>query len=66
MVDAISTSARPLTGAAQDYDEFLKLVGEARFVLIGKATHGTHDFYPERAEITKRLIVEKGITAVAA
>ena len=47
VVDAISTSARPLTGAALDYDEFLKLVGEARFVLIGKATHGTHDLYHE-------------------
>ena len=34
-------------------------------MLIGEASHGTHDFYYERAEITKRLIAEKGFTAVA-
>jgi erythromycin esterase-like protein len=33
--------------------------------LLGEATHGTHEFYRERAEITKRLIKEKGFTAVA-
>jgi hypothetical protein len=34
-------------------------------VLLGEASHGTHEFYRERAEITKRLIEEKGFTAVA-
>jgi len=34
-------------------------------VLLGEASHGTHEFYRERAEITKRLILEKGFTAVA-
>jgi erythromycin esterase-like protein len=34
-------------------------------VLIGEASHGTHEFYQQRAEITKRLIREKGFTAVA-
>src|SRR5205085_2186657 len=48
-----------------DYDALLEMVGEARFVLIGEASHGTHEFYLERAEITKRLIREKGFTAVA-
>jgi erythromycin esterase-like protein len=42
------------------------MVGDARFVLIGEASHGTHEFYSERARITRRLIVEKGFTAVAA
>lgn len=32
-------------------------------VLLGEASHGTHEFYPERAEITKRLIAERGVTA---
>ena len=50
---------------ADDYDALLELVGDARFVLIGEATHGTHEFYRERAQITKRLIREKGFTAVA-
>ncbi|PYV61133.1 MAG: erythromycin esterase, partial [Acidobacteria bacterium] len=33
--------------------------------LLGEATHGTYEFYRERAEITKRLIKEKGFIAVA-
>ena len=57
--------AVPLTGAADDYDGLLRLVGDRRFVLLGEATHGTHEFYRERARITKRLIDEKGFTAVA-
>jgi erythromycin esterase-like protein len=43
----------------------MDLIGDARFVLIGEASHGTHEFYQQRAEITKRLIQEKGFTAVA-
>jgi erythromycin esterase-like protein len=49
----------------QDYDPLMELVGDAHFVLIGEASHGTHEFYQERATITKRLITEKGFTAVA-
>src|SRR5437763_4062046 len=48
-----------------DYDPLLEMIGDARFVLIGEASHGTHEFYRERAQITKRLIEEKGFTAVA-
>jgi erythromycin esterase-like protein len=55
----------PLSGAASDYDPLLDLIGDARLVLIGEASHGTHEFYRERAAITKRLIIEKGFTAVA-
>jgi erythromycin esterase-like protein len=57
---------QPLGGDARDYDALLALIGDARFVLLGEASHGTHDFYHERAEITKRLIAERGFTAVAA
>ena len=48
-----------------DYDALIDAVGEARFVLIVEASHGTHEFYRERAQITKRLIAEKGFSAVA-
>src|SRR6266550_1162145 len=61
----IEEAARPLEGSARDYDNLLNLIGEARFCLLGEATHGTQEFYRERAEITKRLIKEKGFTAVA-
>src|SRR5215216_6517809 len=63
--EALAAAARPLEDAARDYDPLLNLIGEARFCLLGEATHGTDEFYGERAEITKRLIKEKGFTAVA-
>lgn len=65
LVDAVRQSAHQLTGAVQDYDPLMDSIGDARFVLIGEATHGTHEFYQQRADITKRLIQEKGFTAVA-
>jgi erythromycin esterase-like protein len=64
-VSAIRSAARPLTGGKRDYDALLDLVGDARFVLLGEATHGTHEFYEERARITRRLIEDKGFHAVA-
>ncbi len=65
VTNAVNEEARPLEGKPSDYDPLLKLIHEARFCLLGEATHGTHEFYRERAEITKRLIKEKGFTAVA-
>src|ERR1700716_2480062 len=62
---AVREGAHTLIGASQDYDPLINLIGNARFVLIGEASHGTHDFYHERAQITERLIKEKGFTAVA-
>ena len=64
-IRALRGAAHPLVGEAGDYDPLLELIGEARFVLLGEASHGTHEFYRERAQITKRLIREKGFTAVA-
>lgn len=61
----ISSSAARLTGSPSDYDALLDLVGDCRFVLLGEASHGTHEFYLERANITRRLIMEKGFHAVA-
>src|ERR671910_49820 len=55
----------PLEGRADDYDGLLQLIGDARVVLLGEASHGTHEFYRERARITQRLIEEHGFTVVA-
>src|SRR5438876_8311456 len=57
--------AQSLTGANTDYDTLMDFIGEARVVLLGEATHGTHEFYQARAQITSRLIREKGFSAVA-
>ncbi|HEU5303677.1 MAG TPA: erythromycin esterase family protein, partial [Gemmatimonadales bacterium] len=62
---AIREQAHPVLGSAQDYDPLLGLIGDARVVLLGEASHGTHEFYHERDRITRRLIQEKGFTAVA-
>ena len=63
--DVVQKTAQPIKGAAGDYDPLLEFIGAARFCLLGEATHGTHEFYRERAEITKRLIKEKAFNAVA-
>jgi erythromycin esterase-like protein/predicted phosphoribosyltransferase len=63
--DVIRSCAQRLSGDTHDYDALLDAIGGARFVLIGEATHGTHEFYRERAYITERLIAEKGFAAVA-
>ncbi len=64
-LDDLTRQSVELTGASDDYDQLLERVGSRRFVLLGEASHGTHEFYRERARITKRLIEEKGFTAVA-
>jgi erythromycin esterase-like protein/predicted phosphoribosyltransferase len=58
-------AVRGLSGTASDYDELIGRAAGMRTVLLGEASHGTHEFYRERAEITKRLIAEGGYTAVA-
>ncbi|HEY9655750.1 MAG TPA: erythromycin esterase family protein, partial [Crinalium sp.] len=62
---AVQHVAHLFTGVASDYDPLMDLIGEARLVLLGEATYGTHEFYEQRAEITKWLIQDKGFTAVA-
>lgn len=65
LADQLRREAIPLLGETGDYDALLEQVGDARFVLLGEASHGTHEFYRERARITQRLIAEKGFNAVA-
>lgn len=62
---ALRAEAQPLTGAPGDYDALLDRIGDARVVLLGEASHGTHEFYAERARITRRLVEERGFTAIA-
>ncbi len=64
-LDLVRDSAHPIVYGHEDYDPLLEFIGDARFVLLGEASHGTHEFYRERARITKRLITEKGFTAIA-
>ena len=64
-VRAIRENSHPVTGLDENYAPLFDLIGNSRFVLIGEASHGTHEFYRTRAYITKRLVREKGFRAVA-
>ena len=46
--EEVRNVARPLRGGSDDYDPLIEMVGDARFVLLGEASHGTHEFYKER------------------
>ncbi|HUQ98379.1 MAG TPA: erythromycin esterase family protein [Gemmatimonadaceae bacterium] len=61
----IRGAAVALSGGADRYTPLLEMVADARFVLLGEGSHGTHEFYQARADITRRLISEKGFSAVA-
>ncbi len=51
---------------ARDVDDLFDAIpSDARFVLLGEATHGTHEFYDLRARLTRRLISERGFAGVA-
>ena len=63
--NALIDYARVVDLAAPDYQELLERIGDASLVLIGEASHGTHEFYEQRAHITKLLIEQKGFHAVA-
>ncbi len=65
VVSVLRSRAVPLNGDPHQYDALIEGIGDARVVLLGEATHGTHEFYRERGYITRRLIDEKGFTAVA-
>ena len=62
--DIIRGDSLPTTDGVPPDVALFDLVGEAHYVLIGEASHGSHDFYSARARMTQRLISEKGFAAV--
>src|SRR5215217_4560987 len=63
-VSADAFPVHPLQSSA-DLDVLLQQIGNARVVMLGEASHGTHEYYEWRASITKRLIQEKGFDFIA-
>jgi erythromycin esterase-like protein len=63
-VNAIRSAAVPLSGTDSDYNALLHRARTARLVLLGEASHGTHEFYDERAKISHRLIEELDFDAI--
>jgi erythromycin esterase-like protein len=64
LLEGLLPHLRALPGGAAADAELLSMLGQARVALLGEASHGTHEFYAERAELTKRLIADHGFTAV--
>lgn len=63
LIAAIKEHSIPLQSGG--LDRIVDSIGEAEIVMIGEASHGTSEFYKVRAELSKRLITEKGFTVIA-
>jgi hypothetical protein len=64
-IQVVRDNLRRWTDSGKACDSLEELFGGCRFALLVEASHGTHEFYQTRAEITERLIREKGFSAVA-
>jgi erythromycin esterase len=64
VIKGIQAASLPLQTEA-DLDPLINKIGDARIVMLGEASHGTHEYYTWRAMITKRLITEKGFNFIA-
>ena len=65
-VDVVRDAAFWFESGAAGVAPLIDAIGDARIVLIGEATHGTHEFYRIRADLTQALIEQKGFNVVAA
>jgi erythromycin esterase-like protein/predicted phosphoribosyltransferase len=63
-VAVVRSETAPVPDGVPSDDALFELVGDARLVLIGEASHGTHEFYAARARMTRRLIEEKDFCGV--
>lgn len=64
LVRRLQGGGYPLEGP-EDLDPLLEAIGDARYVLLGEASHGTSDYYRWRATLSRRLIQEKGFSFIA-
>jgi erythromycin esterase-like protein len=63
LINAVCSVSRPLRSAA-DLDPLIKRLARARYVLLGEASHGTHEYYSCRDAISRRL-VQQGFSFIA-
>jgi len=66
VVALLGECAQPIEDVeSAELDGLLERIGAARVVLLGEATHGSHEFYRMRARISRALIERHGFRAVA-
>ena len=63
-VEIIRKQSYQLSDTA-DLEPLFERIGDARIVMLGEATHGTHEFYTWRSYISRRLIEEKNFNFIA-
>ena len=63
IVEILDRFSSPLENS-EDLNPLMNYIGDAKYVLLGEASHGTHEYYVWRAKITQRLIQEKGFSFV--
>ena len=64
LAEQVRQIAYPLR-TKEDLDPLIERIGDAQFVLLGEASHGTSEYYQWRARLSSRLIAEKGFRFVA-
>src|SRR5947208_2048816 len=64
VIDKIKKESKIIFNSA-DLDPLMDEIGDSRYVLLGEASHGTHEYYTWRTQISKRLIAEKNFTMIA-
>lgn len=64
LIAELRAAAQPLSGDDLDYEPLLASIGEAKVVMLGEATHGSTEFYRQRARLSELLITRKGFSAV--
>src|SRR3970282_2693868 len=63
IVELLKRTSTPLENL-EDLDPLINYIGDAKYVLLGEASHGTHEYYTWIAKITQRLIQEKGFSFI--
>lgn len=63
LIQAISEHSLLLSNAS--LNKIVEAIGDAKIVMIGEASHGTSEFYTIRAELSKKLIEQKGFQLIA-
>ncbi|MFI2810678.1 erythromycin esterase family protein [Microbulbifer sp. JSM ZJ756] len=64
ILEQVNRVSEPLAGNDTDLDPLLRRAADRSVILLGEASHGTHDFYSMRAEITRSLVEEQGLDAI--
>ena len=64
-LECVRHEARWFESEQGGFEALVNAIGDARVVLIGEASHGTHEFYRTRAELTRELIARRGFNVIA-